>query len=448
MCGPEKGAEQDVEITFFNCESAGDRQKIEADSSESCAKPARQPDFMSEEKAQKRNEDDIKPGDEPRLSGSRINNADLLQRRPQKEHRSGEEAAIQHHAGARRLPSFTSNGKRKQRQSAEGETDGVATVFDEFPVSTVRLFYRTSGASVYDSTDMVPTGNPDEYAKTLSLTEAGSYEYYIKAVDAKSQARTTAVYDFQLYPACGELIYYDDGSADRFNWAGAEEFRWAVKFTPVSTPFVLCGARVSVSSDKPDAAHTRIYVEVYDENGGKPGTLLFKDTTGSIGNIIGGLPPGQTHWADVVLRDTSGEPLELWGDFFIAVGNPDTLVYEAFSRDTTSANRDRSFLYDGCTEMWYNENDFCENCKVGNRMIRAIGYYPTPLEVSLSRSGDDAELCWSSTGAPYYRVYSDSSPFGNYTTLEGATSDTFFFDVGAINEGIIKFYRVYSSTLP
>ncbi|MBU1936025.1 hypothetical protein KKG05_01375, partial [bacterium] len=323
----------------------------------------------------------------------------------------------------------------------------VAMVYDEFFVSTVRLFYRTLGAGVYDSTDMASTGNPDEYAATLYLTEAGSYEYFIKAVDAASQASATAVYDFQLYPICGELIYYDDGSADRFNWAGAEEFRWAVKFTPLSTPFILCGARFSVSPDKPTAAHTKIYVEVYDENSGEPGTLLFSDTTGSIGNVIGGLLPDQTHWADVVLRDVSGEPLELWGDFFIAVGNPDTLSYEAFARDTTSANSNRSFLYDGCTETWYNENDLWENCKVGNRMIRAIGYYPTPLELSVFRSGDDTELRWSSTGAPYYRVYSDTSPFGEYTTLEGSTSETVFFDVDAINEGIIKFYRVYSSTL-
>ncbi|MBU1706362.1 zinc carboxypeptidase [bacterium] len=163
----------------------------------------------------------------------------------------------------------------------------VAMVYDEFFVSTVRLFYRTLGAGVYDSTDMASTGNPDEYAATLYLTEAGSYEYFIKAVDAASQASATSVYDFQLYPICGELIYYDDGSADRFNWAGAEEFRWAVKFTPLSTPFILCGARVSVSPDKPTAAHTRIYIEVYGENSGEPGTLLFSDTTGSIGNVIG-----------------------------------------------------------------------------------------------------------------------------------------------------------------
>ena len=324
----------------------------------------------------------------------------------------------------------------------------VAMVYDEFLVPTVRLFYRTLGAGVYDSTDMISTGNPDEFAATLYLTGVGSYEYYIKAVDVSFQTSVTDVYDFQLYPICGTTISYDNGSADRFNWAGVEEFRWAVRFTPAATPFVLCGARVGISPDKPDAAHTHFYVEVYDESGGVPGTLLFSDTTGSIGNVIGGLPTGQTHWADVVLRDTSGEPLELWGDFFIAIGNPNTLLYEAFARDTTGTNSDRSFLYDGCTETWYNENDAWENCKVGNRLIRALGYAQNPPEVVVYRAGDDAELHWSNTGAPFYRIYSDTTPFGAYATLEGSASDTLFVDINAASSSDKKFYRVMSSTLP
>jgi len=324
----------------------------------------------------------------------------------------------------------------------------VAGVSDEIAVDVVRLFWRISGGGAFDSTDMDATGNPDEYAATLSLADAGSYDYYIKARDVGQQVSTTGIYDFQLYPFCGTTISYDDGSAERYSWAGAEEFRWAVRFTPASTPFILCGAKFSVSRISPDSAHSRIFVEVYSESAGFPGTLLFRDTTGSIGNVVGGLPPGQTHWADVVIRDGSGEPLVLYDDFFIAVGNPDTLFYEAFSRDTTSPNSGRSFLYDGCALQWYNENDVWENCKPGDRMVRAVGYYQTPPTVVVYRAGDDAELHWTSTGAPYYRIYSDTTPFGSYGTSEGSTSNTTFVDVGAISTATLKFYRVVSSTVP
>jgi hypothetical protein len=324
----------------------------------------------------------------------------------------------------------------------------VAGVSDEIAVDVVRLFWRISGGGAFDSTDMDATGNPDEYAATLSLADAGSYDYYIKARDVSLQVSTTDIYDFQLYPFCGTTISYDDGSAERYNWGGAEEFRWAVRFTPASTPFILCGARFSVSRISPDSAHSRIFVEVYSESAGLPGTLLFRDTTGSIGNVVGGLPPGQTHWADAVIRNGSGEPLVFYGDFFIAVGNPDTLLYEAFSRDTTSPNSGRSFLYDGCTLQWFNENDACGNCKPGERMVRAVGYYQAPPQIVVYRAGDDVELYWTSTGAPYYRIYSDATPFGSYATSEGSTSDTVFVDVGAVTDATLKFYRVLSATQP
>ncbi len=322
----------------------------------------------------------------------------------------------------------------------------VASAYDDEPGVSMKVFYRAIGAGDYDSTAMNPTVNPNEFSATFGPLDAGFYEYYLRAVDAGDASTYTDVYDFQLYPFCGTTISYDDGGAERYNWAGEEEFRWAVKFTPATTPFVLCGARFSVSRISPDSAHSRIYIEVYEESGGLPGDLLLRDTTGSIGNVIGGLPAGQTYWADVVLRDEMGEPLELDGDFFIAVGNPDTLYYEAFSRDITSPNSGRSFLYDGCEHQWYNEADGCGNCKVGDRMIRAIGYYGTPPELVVYRSGNDAELHWSPTGAPYYTIHSDTSPFGSYSTLEGSTGDTTFVDVGAMGNDI-KFYRVFSSTL-
>lgn len=330
-----------------------------------------------------------------------------------------------------------------------GTVTVVASADDDMPGVTMKIFYRLLGAMDYDSAEMNPTGTPDEFSTELILDD-GAYEYYLRALDVDMNSAYTDVYDFQLFPFCGETISYDDGSADRYNWAGDTRFRWAVKFTPVSTPFILCGTDFSVSRISPDSAHSRVRIEVYDSDGpsGFPGTLLFSDTSGSIGNVVGGLPPDQTYWANAVIRDGMDEPLVLSGDFYIAVSNTDSGFYEAFSRDTTSVFADRSYLYDGCEEQWYAENDVWENCFDGNRMIRALGYYQGPPTVVVQRSGDDAQLYWSSSGAPYYRVYSDVTPFGGYGTLEGTTSDTTFVDVDAVTDDTKKFYRVLSSTLP
>lgn len=80
----------------------------------------------------------------------------------------------------------------------------------------------------------------------------------------------------------------------------------------------------------------------------------------------------------------------------------------------------------------------------GNFTISSL----SPPVVTVYRSGNDADLSWSPTGAPHYRIYSDTLPYGDYTTLEGSTSDTTFADVDAITDVVIKFYRVHSSTQP
>jgi hypothetical protein len=81
-------------------------------------------------------------------------------------------------------------------------------------------------------------------------------------------------------------------------------------------------------------------------------------------------------------------------------------------------------------------------------MVRAVGYYQAPPQIVVYRAGDDVELYWTSTGAPYYRIYSDATPFGSYATSEGSTSDTVFVDVGAVTDATLKFYRVLSATQP
>ncbi len=72
----------------------------------------------------------------------------------------------------------------------------------------------------------------------------------------------------------------------------------------------------------------------------------------------------------------------------------------------------------------------------------------SPPEVVVYRSGNDAELHWSSIGAPYYHVYSDTDPVGTYAFLEGSTSDSTFLDVDAATDETMKFYQVRSSTQP
>ena len=71
-----------------------------------------------------------------------------------------------------------------------------------------------------------------------------------------------------------------------------------------------------------------------------------------------------------------------------------------------------------------------------------------PEEVVVLRTGDDAQLHWISTGAPYYKVYSDTTPSGAFATHEGTVTDTTFTDGDAVIDGAIKFYHVKSSDQP
>ncbi|MBM3324513.1 MAG: exo-alpha-sialidase [Calditrichaeota bacterium] len=73
---------------------------------------------------------------------------------------------------------------------------------------------------------------------------------------------------------------------------------------------------------------------------------------------------------------------------------------------------------------------------------------PSPTGLVITPSGADAQLRWNPTGAPYYRVYSDAQPFGVFSTFEGSSSDTSFFDLNALSGDTMKFYQVRASTGP
>ena len=67
-------------------------------------------------------------------------------------------------------------------------------------------------------------------------------------------------------------------------------------------------------------------------------------------------------------------------------------------------------------------------------------------QVAASARDLNIVLCWQSTGVRYYIVRSSPEPFGAFSDLEAATTDTFFVDEGILREAAVKFYQVRSSS--
>ena len=247
---------------------------------------------------------------------------------------------------------------------------GTVCAFATSPSATVtgvKLFYRRAGTTPFDSLALATTGNPTEYAASLAAIPAGSWEYYLRALDNLGvagylPALAGPYYSFDVDALCAAQLAYDDGSAESYNYVSGDGliyFQWAVKFGPVQTPFALCGARFAASRSLPDTAHSPVQVRVYlaDGPGGMPGTLVYEAFTGSVGNVIGGLPAGM-NWAEVILNDGAGSPLFLNApEFYVALSCPDLGQVEAFGRDSSSANNHRSVFYDACLAQWFSEDN-------------------------------------------------------------------------------------------
>jgi subtilisin family serine protease len=319
----------------------------------------------------------------------------------------------------------------------------TALVTDDVGGFVTRFFYKLTGAVNYDSLLMNVTGNPDEYAATVGPLAAGSYDYYLKVRDAGGLISSTTPFTFNVGGGCGTEQAYDDGTAERSNWSNWGDFAWAVKFTGTA-PYVLCNARIGISVFNPGSSHSPIQVQVLNADGlgGLPGTVVQTRTVGSIGNVVGGLVYPPANWDLVIFNDGFGNPLQLNGDFYIAVSNPDTTKIESFLQDTSSAYANRSYVFDPCDQQWYNESGADTSCRRGNRMIRASGLSLIPPNVVIRMSGNDIILNWNSTGAPTYLIYSDTVPTGAFTTYEGSSATTTFIDVGVLNTNTILFYRV------
>lgn len=325
----------------------------------------------------------------------------------------------------------------------------TALVTDDAPGFLVRFLYKLSTAANYDSLPMPVTGNPNEFEATVPPLAAGSYLYYVKAVDAVSAVTTTTPFNFYVGGVCGTETTYDDGVPERSNWASNIRFQWAVKFSPSVTPFALCYARMGISAQHPDSVHTPVQVQVRlaDGLGGLPGTIVQTRTVGSIGNVPGGVPPTPANFDYVVMNDNLGNPLLINSDFYITVSNPAATGYESFLQDTSSAYAGRSYYYDGCDSTWHNETSGLANGRVGNRMIRVGGFGLVPPTIVVSSLGSDTYLYWSNMHAPYYHVYSALVSDGPFNTLVGTTSDTSFVQIGGAGSDR-KFYTVRASTAP
>lgn len=322
----------------------------------------------------------------------------------------------------------------------------TALLSDDLPGVSGTLFYRQEPAVVFDSLPLIATGNPDEFAATPTLAP-GTFDYRIRAYDTESLTAETDTFVFQVEPSCGTTLAYDDGTAELFNWSQQDSFAWAVRFTPPGSPFIICATELFIAASHPDSVHSQIRVQLLDADGpgGQPGTVLYESLKGSLGNLVGG--PSAADWVRSVLFSDEGAPLAFNGDFYVAVSNPPG-GNEAFGLDQTLVEAGRSYVYDPCDHTWLSEAAGDSNARLGNRMIRVQGWMMLPPTVVASRSGNDVRLNWNSTGSPYYRIYSALIPGGPYSTVEGATMDTVFFDLGAIGAGSSLFYQVVSSSAP
>jgi hypothetical protein len=335
-----------------------------------------------------------------------------------------------------------------------GSVTFTTVITDNLPGFATKLFYRFASLSDFDSLTMTSTGNPDEFAAAPILSH-GAYDYFIRSLDAESNTSSTDTFRLMIAQTSSPEISYDDGTAELFNWSPDSGFSWAVKFSPPATPFILCEARVAIAAFSPDAIHSQIDIAVIDANGpvGMPGDTLLQLRRGSIGNVIGGLPSPGAYWSVINLQDEGVEALTISDDFYIAVANgrdavsdPQTSA-EAFGLDNTSSTG-RSVVFEPCDGEWLADDGVHPNSRNGNRMIRAHGWISEPTTLVIQRSGEDIELSWSSTGAPYYRIFRAGSPDGPFDTPLISVSNTTYLDISAVVNSEMYFYQIRSSATP
>ncbi len=286
-----------------------------------------------------------------------------------------------------------------------GSLTFTAHVYDDCAGVTTKLFYGLRGSFNYDSVAMAATGNPGEVSCAITVA-AGCWGYFVRSTDASAQVTQTDSLTFAVGTATGVTLAYDDGTAETYNWVPVAGTAWAVRFTPPGLPYVLNAADVTVAGFHPDSTHYPFLLRVMapDGPGGLPGTVLWEQARGSVGNVIGGLTVPGGYMVTSQLRDAACEPLVMTGDFYLAVENIAPGM-EAFGIDTSSVNASRSFVFDACNGNWFPENGVNANSRNGNRLIRAHGWVEQVGTVVIYPNGNDIQLRWTATGAPFYRIY-------------------------------------------
>ncbi|MBU1920713.1 hypothetical protein KKG66_07695 [bacterium] len=326
--------------------------------------------------------------------------------------------------------------------------DVTAYVTDDAAGFVARLFTREVGAVDYDSVELAPTYNGDEYAVAI-LKPVGTYEYFLRVIDAEGLTDETSLNAFTVQDFFGLEQVYDDDGAEASQWSETADMKWAVKFDAGEEDYVLSNIHIGVSTEKPTSDYSDLVVSIYLADGldGLPGTQVAMKSVGSLGNVIGGVPTTQDNFVDVVFLDAANEPLVLTDDFYVAVENSDGIHFDAFLLDENGTLAGRSFVYNSCEDLWIDETSAHESARPGNRMIRVSGFSLIPPVIVVSLAGTDIRLDWEDTGAPYYHVYSALNADGPFTTLEGTATTNSFVDIDPLADEL-KFYVVRSSMQP
>ena len=85
----------------------------------------------------------------------------------------------------------------------------------------------------------------------------------------------------------------------------------------------------------------------------------------------------------------------------------------------------------GTREGWY----------VDDVAVTAFASLVDPTGLTIAVSGTDLVLHWNDDINPAYRIYSDTTPDGAFTTLEGSTTATEFTIPGGAAD-LLKFYLI------
>ena len=183
-----------------------------------------------------------------------------------------------------------------------------------------------------------------------------------------------------------------------------------------------------ISSRSPDSAYDGGVVEISTDSGAsfvqiEPGSgynKTFRYWANSTGTRLASGPMHGNHCFSDSIPTWRQESFDLG-----AYAGQDIWLRFRFGSDSS-----------GQKEGWYVDD------------ISVFGFGPSvlraPSDVVIIADGDNIILAWSSTGSPAYRVYSDSTVAGQFTTLVGSTTLNQDTLIGAASSANKTFYVVRS----